>query len=128
MTTAVNPYSAPASDVSAETITRTALRELVLSWEKFRLFYNGVLLLPGIGVLAIGVAGGVPSAAAVVIALMGGLAANTAFFLGPLAELYLRALFLKGDPAPMLRRLLLAGGFLVSFTAMGIFAVGFTTF
>jgi len=119
-----NPYETPMSVPSTETESAESLSELVRSWEKTRLLYNGILLLPGIGTLAIPmVRGSLPIPAALIIAITLGLSANAAFFLGPLAELYLRGLFLKGKPAPILRRLLLIGGLLISFGAMAIFLI-----
>lgn len=112
------------SDVGVETESSASLGELVRGWEKTRLLYNGILLLPGIGTLAIPVMrGNLPIPAAVIIAITLGLSANAAFFLGPLAELYFRGLFLRGKPAPILRRFLLIGGLLVSFGAMAMFLI-----
>jgi len=119
-----NPYAAPLSEVGTETES-ASLGELVRGWEKSRLLYNGILLLPGIGTLAIPVMRGIlPIPAGLLIAITLGLGANAAFFLGPLAELYFRGLFLGGKPAPLLRRLLLIGGLLVSFGAMAVFLIG----
>lgn len=112
------------SDVGVETESSASLGELVRAWEKTRFLYNGILLLPGIGTLAIPVVRGtLPIPAALVIAITLGLSANAAFFLGPLAELYFRGLFLRGKPAPILRRLLLIGGLLISFGAMAVFLI-----
>ena len=121
----LDPYATPQSDQPIEPVSLAALGELVKSWEKMRLLYNGVLLLPGIGTLAIAVTKGLMEiGAAIIVALMCGLAANASFFLGPLAELYIRGIFFRGMPAPVLRKLLLIGGFVVSFGAMGIVALG----
>ena len=119
-----NPYATPQADQAIETLSLAALGELVKSWEKMRLLYNGALLVPGIVTVAMPVVKGMTDAAAAAgIALICGLAANASFFLGPLAELYIRGIFFRGEPAPLLRKALLIGGFVVSFGAMGVFAL-----
>ncbi|WAC19262.1 hypothetical protein OVA24_18715 [Luteolibacter sp. SL250] len=120
-----NPYATPASAAAVEPASVSALGELVKGWEKRRLLYNGVMLLPGIGVLAVGVAREfAPWPTLTAAGLMCGLAANAGFFGGPLAELYLRALLFKGNPQPWLRTALFIAGCLLSFVIMGIFLIG----
>lgn len=121
-----NPYVAPASSaVSIEPASLSALGELVKSWEKLRLLYNGILLLPGIGVLTVSVLrDSMPITLAITSGLLCGLAANASFFCGPLAELYLRAILFKGRHTPAVRWSLFGLGMLVSFGAMTLFLIG----
>lgn len=120
-----DPYATPRSSAGdIEPISISALGELVKGWEKLRLLYNGVLLLPGIGVLAVAVSSGsMNSLHAVATGFLCGLCANVAFFAGPLVELYLRVILFRGAPKPWLRKCLLIGGFLISFGTMALFLV-----
>lgn len=115
-----NPYTTPASTTSLEPGSLAALGELVRAWEKRRLLYNGILLLPGIGTLALLMTeNGATIGAVIAFGVLCGLGANVAFLAGPLAELYLRVLFFRSQPSPNLRRVLFFGGILVS---LGIIA------
>lgn len=97
------------------------MAELVRSWEKLRVYYNGILLLPGIGVLALFVSRlHMPAGGAVASGIFVGVCANIAFFLGPLAELYLRGFLLAGRTLGRGRMFLFAAGVFVS---LGLFAV-----
>jgi hypothetical protein len=118
-----NPYAPPdsASETSPE-LSKSALGELVKGWEKQRLIYNGIVLIPGIIAMIFVVRWtGMDWFYAVLFALAFGIGANIAFFAGPVAELYLRVLFFRSRPFPILRRLLLIGGLLISFGAMALF-------
>ncbi|MEO5714291.1 MAG: hypothetical protein ABIT37_12460 [Luteolibacter sp.] len=109
-----DPYRTPqAADSSDPDIA--ALGELVRAWEKLRLLYNGIMILPGLGVLALWISrANLPIPVAIVFAIIVGLGANTAFFLGPLAELYLRALFRRGEGIGKGRWLIFSAGLVVS--------------
>ncbi len=115
MTTS-NPYAPPLAEISHSDDDPGALRELVLAWEKLRLRYNLILILPGLGVLWLWSAKmEVPIVALLVLAILVGIGANLCFFMAPIAELYLRALFRNGLAIGRLGRLLIfAAGLLVS--------------
>lgn len=111
-----DPYVPPKSDSSGEVLlNKSALKEVVIGWEKMRLIYNGLLLIPGLIIEAIMVTNqGMPVAAGVVGAVMIGIGANMAYFLGPLAELYFRALFRNGESIGQGRKLIFSAGLVVS--------------
>ena len=80
----LNPYAPPAA--APDPTEAAVLAELVRAWEKLRLLYNGIMILPGVGVLAIWVTRqNLPLPAALVSGLLVGVAANVAFLLGPLS-------------------------------------------
>jgi|GEM_PF-1380794 len=109
-----DPYQTPL-DTDSSDPDIAALGELVRAWEKLRLLYNGLMILPGLGVLTLWVTrSNLPIPAAVAFGIVVGLGANTAFFLGPLAELYLRALFRRGEGIGRGRWLIFSAGLLVS--------------
>ena len=116
-----NPYAPPLAGSEPEEGQRPALREIVLSWEKLRLWYNAILLVPGLAVI-IGWTSkqGMPVFVALVMAVMVGVGANFCFLLGPAAELYLRGLFRQGRPLGRGRLLIFGAGLVVS---LGVFAV-----
>ena len=120
-----NPYAPPSASPLAE--DRAALAELVRSWEKLRLLYNGILLLPGLGVLILWITRQhLPVPAAMVGGILVGIGANVAFMLGPLAELYLRGLFRNGASLGKGRLLIFSAGIIVSagvFLISGIIAL-----
>jgi hypothetical protein len=112
----MDPYAPPSSPAAPADDQRPALREIVLAWEKLRLFYNGILALPGIlvlnamlGELSVGFS------EAVLAAVFVAVSANLCFFLGPLAELYLRGLFRQGQTLGRGRWLIFGSGTLLSF-------------
>lgn len=120
-----NPYATPRETGSTDPASTSALGELVKGWEKLRLIYNGILLFPGIMVVAAAVKGGelqIPGAIA--FALVSGFCANLAFCAGPLAELYFRALFTGGRENNLLRKVLLILGILISLGVMGFVFLG----
>ena len=120
-----NPYAAPQAESQVDPLSISALGELVKGWEKLRLIYNVVLLLPGAALMAYFVINrDMPAFAAIMFALASGVAANLAFFAGPIAELYFRAVFNRGKESPMLRRFLFGLGLIVSFGAMLFFSIG----
>jgi hypothetical protein len=94
---------------------------VVTGWEKLRLIYNLMLLVPGIGIQTIMVLRqDMPVSMAVIGAVIIGVAANLAYFLGPLAELYFRALFRDGESIGRGRYLIFGAGLVVS---AGVFLV-----
>lgn len=108
-----NPYETPVSPGTA--LDLAAFGELVFGWEKLRILYNALMILPGIAVLFLWTTRtDMPWAAALTFGLLIGAAANIAFFLGPLAELYLRAVFRQGENIGKGRWLIFSGGMVVS--------------
>lgn len=117
-----NPYAPPSSPPLAN--DHATLGELVRGWEKLRLIYNGILLLPGIGVLVLWITRqNLPVPVAVVGGILFGIGANVAFMLGPLAELYLRGLFRKGASLGRGRLLIFGAGLVVSAGVMLVFGI-----
>jgi hypothetical protein len=95
-----DPYASPTTKaikafVSSEGAESTArLRDIVLHWEKLRVIYNLALLLPGVGVMYHAsqkwdVSVNEMMSSTLPFAFM----ANLCFFLGPLAELYVGAIW-----------------------------------
>jgi hypothetical protein len=118
-----DPYAPPATDEKWLLQHKAALREIVTGWEKLRLLYNAILLVPGIGVLGLWtIRGGMPLPVAVVSALGVAVGANVSFFLGPLGELYIRALFRNGESIGKGRWLIFGAGLVVS---AGVFLIAF---
>ena len=123
----VDPYEPPRSGSRQPDglLDKSALREVVLGWEKLRLLYNLLLLLPGIGIAALLVSQeDLPVSGAVAGALIMGVGANLAYFLGPLAEVYIRGLFRNGEPIGRGRYLILGAGLVVSAGVFGLFLLG----
>ena len=118
-----NPYAPPESGDSAEAPTSPGFKELVVGWEKLRLIYNGLLLIPGIVVLILYARTGMPLPAVLIFSALFALAANIAFLLGPLTELYFTALFFHGTSKKPARRLIFSAGLLVSFGVILLAAV-----
>ncbi len=118
----LNPYAPPSASHAAG--DRTALGELVHAWEKLRLLYNAILILPGIGVLLLWITRqDMPVPLAVICGILVGIGANIAFMLGPLAELYLRGLFRNGAPLGKGRLLVFGAGLVVSAGVMLVFGI-----
>ncbi|MEK7949715.1 hypothetical protein [Luteolibacter soli] len=116
-----NPYAPPVAGSEPDDLQRPALREIVLGWEKLRLWYNAILLVPGLGVMASWVGKqGMPFFLALVMAALVAMGANFCFLLGPAAELYLRGLFRQGRPLGRGRLLIFGAGLVIS---LGVFAV-----
>ena len=113
-----DPYQRPKSDASPiQEIA--ALGELVRAWEKLRLLYNAIMIFPGLAVLALWVTrGNLPVPGAITFGILVGIGANIAFFLGPLAELYLRGLFRQGEGIGKGRWLIFSAGLVVSATVV----------
>ncbi|RYZ89265.1 MAG: hypothetical protein EOP06_09580 [Proteobacteria bacterium] len=109
-----NPYTTPSAGQLHSGDDPAALGELVREWEKLRLVYNGLMILPGIGVLALWVRWGMPLPLAVLSSVATGIGANVAFLLGPLSELYWRALFRQGAPIGNGRKLIFLAGLVIS--------------
>lgn len=117
-----NPYAPPSASPLAS--DHATLGELVRAWEKLRLIYNGIMILPGIGVLVLWITRQqLPIPAAVVGGILFGIGANVAFMLGPLAELYLRGLFRNGASLGRGRMLVFGAGLVVSAGVMLIFGI-----
>ncbi|MCW1884904.1 hypothetical protein OKA04_09210 [Luteolibacter flavescens] len=118
-----NPYAPPsagAMPTQAED-QRPALREIVVAWEKLRIWYNAILLVPGLAVVAMWTGQyGMPLLFGLVSAVVIAIGANICFLLGPAAELYLRAIFRQGRPLGRGRALLFWAGVVVS---LGVFVV-----
>jgi hypothetical protein len=111
---AENPYAPPVSFDSGAS-SEAALGELVRAWEKLRLIYNLALLFPGLGVLALWVTRlQMPLLMGILLSVVFGIAANCAFFLGPAAELYIRALFRQGRSIGKGRKFIFWAGIFVS--------------
>lgn len=109
-----DPYAPPRNEPERRD-DPPALREVVLGWERLRLLYNGLLLVPGLAVIAVwSLRQGMPLAAGLGGALVVAIGANLAFFLGPLAELYLRGLFRNGESIGRGRWLIFGAGLVVS--------------
>ena len=116
-----NPYAPPAYSAEEQAVRAAALREIVLGWEKLRLLYNAILLVPGIAVLSVWtMKGGMPWVVALFSALFVAAGANVSFFLGPLAELYFRGLFRNGRSIGKGRWLIFGAGLVIS---AGVFLV-----
>lgn len=114
-----NPYAPPSEPPPAE--DRAPFGELVHSWEKLRVLYNGILLLPGTGVLILWITRQhLPVPAAIIGGILVGIGANIAFMLGPLAELYLRGLLRNGASLGKGRLLIFSAGLVVS---AGVFLI-----
>ncbi|MFC7336491.1 hypothetical protein ACFQY0_04815 [Haloferula chungangensis] len=111
-----DPYAPPSSGEPAATSHEpSALREVVVAWEKMRWIYNLILLLPGLIIVSLMVLRHeMPVRVGVVGAMMVGIGANMAYFLGPLTELYFRAIFRNGEPIGQGRKLIFAAGLVVS--------------
>lgn len=119
-----NPYATPQSVHDVGPGRLDAMAELVRSWEKLRLYYNGILLLPGLGVLALFVSRqDMPLGGAIASGIFVAVCANIAFFLGPLAELYLRGFLLGGRALGRGRLLIFAAGMIVSLVLFSVIAV-----
>jgi hypothetical protein len=109
-----NPYETPSTDPDPRTnMAYDAMRSIVFSWEKFRLLYNAILLPAGLVVLFFAVKAGMFIPLIVVGTIGTAIAANICFCAGPLAEFYFCALF-RRETTPSLRKLLFAGGLLIS--------------
>ncbi|BCX46555.1 hypothetical protein HAHE_04630 [Haloferula helveola] len=120
-----NPYSPPRSDddPGAGIFDRHALVDIVKGWEKLRIAYNLILLVPGILVMVVWIGRqGMPPVLAVIEAVIIAIGANMAFLLGPAAELYFRAIFRKGESIGRGRLLIFGAGLVIS---AGVFVLAF---
>lgn len=110
-----NPYAPPELGVDHEAERPRIIREIVFGWERLRLVYNLILLVPGVLVLVLWSSRhGMPFAAAVVSGVIVGIGANVAFLLGPLAELYFRGIFRNGESIGRGRWLIFGAGLVIS--------------
>lgn len=91
----MNPYITPDSDQPPKIKgPNSELREIVIGWERLRVLYNIILLL--VGVIAIFVTLQQPFfnlEEVVIPAILFGIFANFCFFVGPVAETYIRVIF-----------------------------------
>jgi hypothetical protein len=111
----MDPYAPPANSSEPLVDQKPALRELVLAWEKLRILYNALLILPGLLVLISMVTDlHTPVIQAVISGAVVAVGANCCFFLGPAAELYLRGLFRQGQPLGRGRWLIFGIGTMLS--------------
>jgi len=118
-----NPYAPPASAQDIPPADPASLRELVQGWEKLRLLYNGILILPGLGILVLWlVRMHLPLGVGIVLSLLVAIGANIMFFLGPLTELYWRGTFRQGTSLGRGRMLIFSAGIVVS---AGVFLIAF---
>jgi len=108
---------------------RGDLRDVVLSWERLRLIYNGLMLAIG---LPAGLAlwrllpRGMGLGRFCVLALAFGLGANFCYLLGPVSELYWLAAAGRGFGRAWRRALFCLGLLLSVAVVAGICAVAFT--
>lgn len=120
----MDPYAPPSITLHPVLEQKPALRELVLAWEKLRILYNALLLLPGLAILfTLVTEENIGVIEALVMAAFVGLGANCCFFLGPASELYLRGLFRKGEPIGRGRWLIFGSGTLLSLMLFVLFLV-----
>lgn len=113
-----NPYRSPTATEDA-ILDTAALVELAKEWEKLRLIYNGILILPGLIILGMWVGLlGYPLPLAIFSGIFVGVGANVAFFLGPLAELYFRAFLRNGKSLGGGRKILFRTGIVFSLLVM----------
>lgn len=111
----MDPYAPPSSPASPADDQRPALREIVLAWERLRLLYNALLAVPGLLVLNAMIGDfGMPLFSAILSGIFVAVSANLCFLLGPVAELYLRGLFRKGQPLGRGRWLIFGSGTMLS--------------
>ncbi|MBK1884505.1 hypothetical protein JIN85_18965 [Luteolibacter pohnpeiensis] len=108
-----NPY-APPETIDSIPVRPNGIKAIVTAWEKLRLVYNGLLLIPGIVVFVLFSRTSLPIHVLTMLSILFGIGANLAFFLGPLAELYLSAFFFQETPSRSARRLLFSAGLIVS--------------
>lgn len=112
---AVDPYAPPGTDQALGEDQRPAVREIVVGWERLRLLYNAILLVPGLLVLVALMDEGLMTIDnAVLSAIFVGVCANVCFLLGPLLELYVRGIFRRGQPIGRGRWLIFGSGTLFS--------------
>lgn len=118
-----NPYATPGSSITSEPDNLATLSELVRGWEKLRLFYNAILSLPGLLVLALLInRAQMPVPTAFAGGAFVAACANAAFFLGPLSELYFRGFFTNGKSLGRGRWLIFGAGLTLSLGVFLIFA------
>lgn len=117
-----NLYTPPSAPPVAN--DHATLGELVRGWEKLRLIYNGIMILPGCGVLVLWITRQqLPVPVAIGGGILFGIGANIAFMLGPLAELYLRGLFRNGASLGKGRLLVFGAGLVVSAGVVLVFGI-----
>lgn len=120
-----DPYQPPktAGESEGPLFQKHALIDIVKGWEKLRVAYNLILLLPGIAILVLWIdRQRLPVSVLVVEAILVAIAANLAFLLGPAAEMYFRALFRRGESIGFGRMLIFGAGLVVS---AGVFLMAF---
>ncbi|WP_035611543.1 hypothetical protein [Haloferula sp. BvORR071] len=111
----MNPYTPPLAAAAPAEDQKPALREIVIAWERLRLLYNALLAIPGILVIVAAVSEtNTTLIGAIISGTLVAVGANLCFMLGPLAELYLRGIFRKGEPLGRGRWLIFGSGTLLS--------------
>lgn len=118
-----DPYHPPRDSSIGPPSDQPALRELVVGWERQRLRYNLILLPFGCGTLFIWIRIESYQAPLLVGAFFFALGANFAYLLGPLAELYGRALLGSSKRVLPLRQLLYWAGVGFSILVIGACAL-----
>lgn len=110
-------YQTPISSTEEET---NPYREIVIGWEKLRLRYNLILLIPGLLTLVIWIHQDLSQLILFIIpSIFFAIGANCCYLLGPLAELYGKAL----SKDLHLRRLLYWAGVIFSILIIAGFAI-----
>lgn len=112
-----NPYSPPQKLDSEVIESSGAVREIVLGWEKLRIFYNVFLVLAGCVAVGVSSVSGNNIGFSILFILI---PANLAFFLGPLAELYIRGALRRGEAIGRGRYLIFGAGLVVSIGFLGL--------
>lgn len=114
-----NPYATPTHMTEADAqpdFSLTPINIVVTSWEKLRIWFNLILLLPGIGILiyaarTLRIANEDLIAGAISCALIG----NFLYLFGPLLEFYICAVG-KRNPSKKLRHYMFVAGIALALT------------
>ncbi|MCP5535546.1 MAG: hypothetical protein H7A51_04830 [Akkermansiaceae bacterium] len=116
-----DPYAPPASHpTDGGGPASESPRNIVVAWERMRIQYNLILLLPGLVVLILYVAGNsMPMAVAIPGALVTALAANVCYFAGSISEFFVCAL-LNTPEHPSYRKTAYIAGIVLSLVVFGI--------
>lgn len=87
----VNPFQSPqpAPAADAETLRLVSWRDLAIRWERLRLVYNLVMLVAGVGSVAVLGGAQLPLSLLVVGVAGWAVAANVCYLLGPIVQMYL---------------------------------------
>ena len=118
-----DPYTTPSTDPTAGTPPPKVVgspRTIIWAWERLRLRYNLILLIPGVAILIfyttrIGIPFGGAASGGFVMAI----GANLGFFLGPLSEMYSAATLDKPE-LPKYRKFAFWAGVIGSLALFGV--------